>query len=511
MITVSQIVASAALGALIGFGTNWLAIKSLFRPLRPRWYSLGWQGVIPRNKEKLASNISKVVGTDLLARDYLLEQLQSATLQRELHRFVADRIDRLLSASLASAFAQLPPDWSEEGLDKATRRLLKWMADWSESKSGLELKQWLLDSLEVRWGALRVEQVLSAEQLDEFIDMASAVLAKGETREHLTRTLRDRLEGYLGSDAPLENIVPAELRDVLHDRLQRGIPEIVMRIARWLEDPENVKSMVDRILKALESYAGQANWLQSLIAHFGLRFFREELTAALRQRIPQLVREFLHGEEVREKFANQLIDSVNDFLRRPVAEVVGGHRHVLAQRIGSIVATWISSAEAQKALGSFLHHQYRQHRQRQLGEMVPERVRHSMRQRLLKELRVPRDKVEIWSVRLSAFLRQHLQHSRAPLREWTGLSRNDERALVQWAQDKATKLLEARVPGLLNQFNIQDMVYAKVMQFDLLRVERLIKGIISDQLRYINLLGAVLGGLVGVLLPFLNAFVASLH
>ena len=511
MITISQIVASAALGALIGFGTNWLAIKSLFRPLRPRWYSLGWQGVIPRNKEKLANNISKVVGTDLLARDYLLEQLQNATLQNSLHRFVAAQIDRLLSASLASGFAQLPSDWRGEGLDKATRRLIEWMADWSESKSGLELKQWLLDALEARLGALRVEQVLSAKQLDEFIDMASGVLAKRETREHLTRTLQERLEGYLGSDTPLEQIVPAELRDVLHDRLQREIPEILVRIARWLKDPENVESLVERILKALEAYAGQANWLKSLIANLGLHFFREEITQALHQRIPQLAREFLHSEEVREKFAKQLIDSVNDLLRKPVAEVVGEHRHILAQRVGSIAATWISSKEAQEALGSFLRHQYRQHRERQLDEVVPERVRRTVRQRLSKALRLPRDKIEIWSMQLSAFLRERLQHSRAPLREWTDLRQDDEKALVQWAQDKATKVMETQVPVLIARFDIQSMVYAKIMKFDLLRVERLIKGIISDQLRYINLLGAVLGGLVGVLLPFLNAFIASLH
>ena len=511
MITTIQIVASAALGALIGFGTNWLAIKSLFRPLRPRWYSLGWQGVIPRNKEKLASNISKVVGTDLLARDYLLEQLQNATLQKSLHRFVATQIDRLLSANLASAFAQLPPDWREEGLDKTTRRLLEWMADWSESESGLKLKRWLLDALEARLGALQVGQVLSAKQLDEFIDMASGVLAKRETREHLTRTLQERLEGYLGSDTPLEKVVPAELRHALHDRLQREIPQILLRIARWLKDPENVESLVERILKALEAYAGQANWLKSLIASLGLHFFRAEITEALRQRIPQLAREFLHSEEVREKFAKQLIASVNDLLRKPVAEVVGDHRHVLAQRVGSIAATWISSTEAQEALGSFLRHQYRQHRKRQLNEVVPKRVRRTVRQRLSEALRLPRDKIEPWSIQLSAFLREHLQRSRTPLREWTDLKRDDEKALVQWAQDKATKALETQVPVLIAQFDIQSMVYAKIMKFDLLRVERLIKGIISDQLRYINLLGAVLGGLVGVLLPFLNAFIASLH
>ncbi len=488
-----------------------MAIKSLFRPLRPRWYSLGWQGVIPRNKEKLASNISKVVGTDLLARDYLLEQLQNATLQKSLHCWVAAQINRLLSTSLASGFAQLPPDWRGAGLDKATRRLLEWIADWSESKAGLESKRWLLDALEARLGALQVGQVLSAKQLDEFIDMASGVLAKRETREHLTRILQERLEGYLGSDTPLEKIVPAELRDVLHDRLQREIPEILVRIARWLRDPENVESLVERILKALEAYSGQANWLKSLIASLGLHFFREEITQALRQRIPQLAREFLHSEEVREKFANQLIDSVNDLLRKPVAEVVGEHRHVLAQRVGSIAATWISSTEAQDALGSFLRHQYHQHHKRQLDEMLPKKVKRTMRQRLSKALQLPSDKIEPWSVQLSTFLRERLQHSRTPLREWTGLRRDDEKALVQWAQDKATKIMETQVPALIERFDIQSMVYANIMKFDLLRVEQLIKSIISDQLRYINLLGAVLGGLVGVLLPFLNAFIASLH
>ena len=509
MITISQIVASAALGALIGFGTNWLAIKSLFRPLQKRWYWCWWQGVIPRNKEKIAIDISNTVGDKLLARDALLKHLQ--TLQKSLHLFVAAQIDRLLSVSLASGFAQLPPNWREEGLDKATRRLLEWIADWSESKSGLELKQWLLDALEARLGALQVGQVLSAEQLDESIKMARGVLAKRETRDHLTRTLQERLEDYLGSDTPLEKIVPAEMRDVLHDRLQREIPEILVRIARWLEDPENMDSLVERILKALEAYAGQAPWLKSQIANLGLHFFREEITQALRQRIPQLAQEFLHSEEVREKFAKQLIDSVNDLLRKPVVEVVGERRHVLAQRVGSIAATWISSTEAQEALGSFLHHQYRKHRKRQLDEVVPEKVRRTVHQRLSKALRLPRDKIKPWSVQLNVFLREHLQHNRMPLREWIGLRRDDEKALVQWVQDKATKVLETQVPLLIERFNIKRMVYNRIMGLDLLEVEQLIKGFISDQLRYINLLGAVLGALVGVLLPFLNAFIASLH
>ena len=79
---------SAALGAFIGYFTNALAIKALFRPLRPRWYSLGWQGVIPKNRARLADNIARVVGEDLLYRDYLLEQIEKPALQENLHAYL---------------------------------------------------------------------------------------------------------------------------------------------------------------------------------------------------------------------------------------------------------------------------------------------------------------------------------------------------------------------------------------------------------------------------------------
>ena len=75
---------------------------------------------------------------------------------------------------------------------------------------------------------------------------------------------------------------------------------------------------------------------------------------------------------------------------------------------------------------------------------------------------------------------------------------------------RGSEMLQAEVPVLLAQFDIADLVRTKVRGFDLARVERLVRDIISDQLRYINLLGALLGGRVGLALPFLNAWIAAL-
>ncbi len=66
-------------GALIGYATNRIAIKMLFRPLRAKRL-FGWRlpltpGVIPRNHEALAANIGAVVGRELLSEDAIRNYL----------------------------------------------------------------------------------------------------------------------------------------------------------------------------------------------------------------------------------------------------------------------------------------------------------------------------------------------------------------------------------------------------------------------------------------------------
>ena len=69
---------------------------------------------------------------------------------------------------------------------------------------------------------------------------------------------------------------------------------------------------------------------------------------------------------------------------------------------------------------------------------------------------------------------------------------------------RATELIRREVPVLLDELDIARMVREQILAFDLERVEYMVRSLIADQLRYIELLGAVLGGVVGLSLPFLN-------
>ncbi|MCI5131793.1 MAG: DUF445 family protein, partial [Candidatus Electrothrix sp. EH2] len=63
----------------------------------------------------------------------------------------------------------------------------------------------------------------------------------------------------------------------------------------------------------------------------------------------------------------------------------------------------------------------------------------------------------------------------------------------------ANKILVREVPGLVRTLNIKDMVTEKVDSLDLMRLERLLLSIMEEQFKYINLFGALLGFLIGLL------------
>ena len=57
-------------GALIGYATNWLAVKMLFRPHRPKGFGpLRFQGVVPRRQEALAESIAETVQDELISAE----------------------------------------------------------------------------------------------------------------------------------------------------------------------------------------------------------------------------------------------------------------------------------------------------------------------------------------------------------------------------------------------------------------------------------------------------------
>ncbi len=89
-----SILIPVVLGAVIGWFTNWIALKMLFHPRRRRW---GFQGLLPRRQAELARDVGRIVGTELVKVDELLAPLDRLDLAPQLTALLDQALTRKIT------------------------------------------------------------------------------------------------------------------------------------------------------------------------------------------------------------------------------------------------------------------------------------------------------------------------------------------------------------------------------------------------------------------------------
>lgn len=91
------------IGGLIGWLTNKVAIKMLFRPVNPhKVLGITFQGVFPRRKDQIAVSLAEIIETELLSKDVLMDQL----FDQDKLESVKDRLKSVIVEKLSEA---IPP------------------------------------------------------------------------------------------------------------------------------------------------------------------------------------------------------------------------------------------------------------------------------------------------------------------------------------------------------------------------------------------------------------------
>src|SRR6056297_3150158 len=94
-------------GAIIGYITNDIAIKMLFRPLQAKYigpFKLPFTpGIIPRQRDKLAESIGLMVSRELITEDAIRRQISSPAFKKT----ISVRVGELTGFVMHTPFSQL--------------------------------------------------------------------------------------------------------------------------------------------------------------------------------------------------------------------------------------------------------------------------------------------------------------------------------------------------------------------------------------------------------------------
>ena len=90
-------------GGLIGWITNILAIKLLFRPINPikiPVLNIEILGLIPKRKNEIAANIGEVISTELLSMDDILNQALNNSNGENFNSYIIEKIKNIINEKL---------------------------------------------------------------------------------------------------------------------------------------------------------------------------------------------------------------------------------------------------------------------------------------------------------------------------------------------------------------------------------------------------------------------------
>ncbi|HKM43251.1 MAG TPA: DUF445 family protein [Limnochordia bacterium] len=138
-----ELISLPIVAAIIGWGTNVVAIRMLFWPREPiRIFGFEFLGVLPKRKLEIAQSIGEVLQDELLPTDELIAAVNTeetraqvaglitnnlaTKIYRFLPRFIVDHaedkirhhLDELVSSEIESLFSQLGDSFSQELQDK---------------------------------------------------------------------------------------------------------------------------------------------------------------------------------------------------------------------------------------------------------------------------------------------------------------------------------------------------------------------------------------------------------
>ncbi len=445
------------IGALIGYLTNKVAIKMLFRPLKP-WYIFGKRlpltpGIIPAKRHELAENIGKMVGDQLLTPQDVGQALSTEAFQEHLHRLVDRRVQEILSKDLGTVLDLVPAPFRIHV--KIGLRMLKY-----------HLRQGFNQQLA---SPAFIEAVTELFRRQE--ETLNTVLAGEKVQQHLASWLEQALRTAAAEGKSLADFLPQSLQELLWNTAAEQSPQLLAQAAALLGEPAIQDQIVQTILKGIDHFLDSLGPMAAVakgLINTGniegiIRKWLMERDGDLAVWLQRPDIEERVGEVLRERAKAFLTTPVAHFLVRLEAEQVQELCTQVAAHCIKALPLLIRSFGASENIHSLLTSETMQ----QFGGKMINALVDGMIKRPLGSL-----------------------HKLLPGELRQGIS--------SYLVLSANRFLLHEVPGLTESLRIQNVVQVKVDSLDLLRLENLLLSIMEEQFRYINLFGALLGFLIGL-------------
>jgi uncharacterized membrane protein YheB (UPF0754 family) len=487
------------IGAIIGFVTNAIAIKMLFRPLKEIRLFAGrgagdaaskagrgirlpfTPGILPRQRHKLADSIGAMVERELLTPRIIRERFRSGSVRQGAARSVSrftEKILRTTMGSLHSSLEELAAKFPGEiSAGPGMRLFLEILRDFSHSPVFTELLDGLLVSL--------LEAVLRGPDTEKagrpLLSLSVPEILGGER----TAALQEKQDAFIRK--ALNEKMP-ELSFKLEPLFFDLYPDAVSAFFKMLDRPDIRRGLEIQGRIFLDNAIQKLSTVQRFFISAG------QYDRTLSERMPEII------DDLVGQLQNALVDNAvrkraADYLADTALSLIAGTANY--NRLIQLISDALFSFEG-----------------RPIGELlngfgingVPE-LAAGIRRFFMGEAARDRDGGAGFSAAakggrcaaagfsaLKAFL---AGHAAMTVGEFFPIDEEKKRRIDDAITEKLFSFADRQTEPVLKTIDIRAMVTARIDSLDMLRVERIVLDVMADQLKWINFFGAILGAVIG--------------
>ncbi len=516
--------AVVGIGTAAGLVTNAVAIWMLFHPHRP--VRLGRlrifpQGAIPKEIERIAHRIGQAVGTHLLRPVDIVETLGRAEFRERFDRTLRSALENLLSRRLGDLRSEIPEDRIDEVREAVSdfgRRLLEGLTEYLQGPAFERRVRDFVERLNREFGAEPLDHVLTPRTrrhlVDALRDLGEGIVRAPGFRRAVADFFGRHLREFVTSSEPLGRYLPAGVINFGEAIVQNYLPLILNRFGQVLESPE-AQARVRRALRSfIDRYLSEQSTFKQIVGRLIIteRTLTQTVQALERggaAEIASLLREPL----IQDRAAAAVNEAIDELLARPVHEIFGEMNDEQLARVGEVLTNRIVEFAQHETTQRFVISRVEAFLRASEGKKIEDVIAYlgpesanRIGDRLADGLVEIARGEKVTQLLEAALVRQAEWLMTVPIGRIgdflppDGLDRA-ERLLF----DPLWEFLQSRIPAVLADLPIAEMVEERIRTYPIADFERLIWTVTRGELRLIVYLGGFLGAVVGSLMVVVQA------
>ena len=320
-------------GAFIGYLTNRVAIRMLFRPLK-EWRILGLRipmtpGVIPSKRYELADNMGEVVGDHLLTSTEIGKGLREDKFQKHLLGVISERVGSLLSKDLPSV-RELVPEKFSSYCDLGTRAIkyqVKELVRRHVRSEGFEQKvrNAIVGKVD-RYLEKEVGQAFGGREREAiygFVESSiNRMFSSAAMEVWLNEFVQEQVYGVIRQQKSIVDLLPDSLLEFFRETVHDQTPLLMKRLGTMLSDNDVRDGIISGVWGGIENFIESLGPMGAMAQGF---LNREIVDAKVREYLDEKkedIEKWLSSEEFQEKIAVILTERFDAFCRKPIVDIL---------------------------------------------------------------------------------------------------------------------------------------------------------------------------------------------